>query len=248
MSHRRLLKTIALMILAALFTLAPLRALARAQEDSAAAAQSSSENRPSHGAGLAKDTHEAAGEEEENESLTHSATVQYLARKMGITVHQAHLVAISANFLIIVVLICWFARKSVPGMLRSRTESIQRALEEGRAASQEANRRLADIEARLGKLDTEIASMQAQSEKEAAAEESRIKQAAEEDIRKVVQAAEQEIASAAKQARRELSIHTADLAVALARKQIHVDANSDQALVRTFAANLSSGSGGKDRS
>jgi F-type H+-transporting ATPase subunit b len=247
MTLRELLKTVVLVMLATLFTLTPIRAFAGAQGGSAAAEQST-ENKTSPGAGIAKEARAAASEEEENENLKHSATIQFLARKTGITVHRAHLVAISANFLIIVVLIYWFARKSVPGMLRSRTESIQRALEEGRAASQEANRRLADIEARLGKLDSEIAQMQAQSEKEASAEESRIKQAAEEDIRKVVQAAEQEIASAAKQARRELSVHTADLAVALARKQIHVDANSDQALVRTFAANLSSGSGGKDRS
>ena len=80
--------------------------------------------------------------------------------------------------------------------------------------------------------------MQAAAEKEADAEEARIHQAAEEDIRKVVLAAEQEIAAAAKQIRRELSVHTADLALALARKQINVDSNTDQVLVRNFAAKL----------
>jgi F-type H+-transporting ATPase subunit b len=90
--------------------------------------------------------------------------------------------------------------------------------------------------------------MQAQSEKEAQAEEVRIKQAAEEDIRKVVLAAQQEIEAATKQARRELAAHTADLAVALARKQIHVDAATDQVLVRNFAGKLSPGGGGKGRS
>jgi F-type H+-transporting ATPase subunit b len=67
----------------------------------------------------------------------------------------------------------------------------------------------------------------------------------------VVQAAEQEIAAAAKQARRELSTHTADLAIALARKQINIDSNTDQVLVRTFASHLTSNdsshdNGGKD--
>jgi len=61
-----------------------------------------------------------------------------------------------------------------------------------------------------------------------------------------VLSAEQEIAAAAKQARRELTAHTADLAVALARKQIHVDPATDQTLVRNFAGQLSPGSGGKD--
>jgi F-type H+-transporting ATPase subunit b len=123
-------------------------------------------------------------------------------------------------------------------MLRSRSASIQRALEEARAASQDANRRLADIENRLRRLDVEIGRMQATAEKEAEAEEGRIQKAAEDDIRKVVLAAEQEIATAAKQARRELSTHTASLAIALARQQINVDSNTDQVLVRSFAAKL----------
>src|SRR5207244_1598215 len=98
---------------------------------------------------------------------THSASVQYIARKTGMTVHQVHLAMFVVNFLIIAFLIYWFTRNSVPAALRGRTDAIQRALEEGRSASQDANRRLAEIEARLGKLDSEIASMQAQSEKEA---------------------------------------------------------------------------------
>jgi F0F1-type ATP synthase membrane subunit b/b' len=91
--------------------------------------------------------------------------------------------------------------------------------------------------------------MQATAETEANAEEARIQKAAEEDMRKVVLAAEQEIATAAKQARRELSTHTANLAIALARKQINVDSNTDQVLVRVFASKLASDNdddGGKD--
>jgi F-type H+-transporting ATPase subunit b len=222
------------------------KAFGSIQEHSKESAQASPEdNGP--GAELATETREATGEEEENENLKHSATIRYLARKTGMTVHQAHLLTVGLNFLIVAFLIYWYGRKFVPAALRSRTESIQRALEEARAASQDANRRLAEIEARLSKLDAEIGHMQASAEKEAEGEEARIKQAAEEDIRKVVQAAEQEIAAAAKQARRELMQHTADLAVALARKQIHVDSATDQALVRNFAGKLSSGDGGKDR-
>ncbi len=121
------------------------------------------------------------------------------------------------------------------------------SFEEARAASQDANRRLADIENRLRQLDVEIGRMQATAENEAAAEEVRIQKSAEEDIRKVVLAAEQEIATAAKQARRELTNHTAGLAIALASKQINVDSNTDQVLVRTFASKLTShDNGGKD--
>jgi F-type H+-transporting ATPase subunit b len=247
MSVRGLVRTAALVALLALLGSAPARALAKAQEGAASSAQAPSEEK-GPGAELAKETREAAREEEEHENLKHSAAIRYVARKTGLTVHQAHLTVVVINFLIIVFLIYWFARKSVPAAFRNRTESIQRALEEGRKASEEANRRLAEIEARLSRLDTEIAQMQSQSEREVADEEGRIKQAAEEDIRKVVQAAEQEIAAAVKQVRRELTVHTADLAVALARKQIHVDSATDQVLVRNFGGKLTSGSGGKGRS
>jgi len=149
------------------------------------------------------------------------------------------------NFAIVAVIIIWAARKFLPGIFRSRTASIQQALEEARSASQDANRRLSDIENRLRQLDVEIGRMQVTAESEAAAEEVRIQKIAEEEIRKVALAAEQEIAIAAKQARRELSDHTAGLAIALARKQINVDSNTDQVLVRSFATKLTSNSDGR---
>ncbi len=190
---------------------------------------------------LAKETREAAGEEqEENANLKYSAMVRWLARKVGLSVRHEYLVALSLNFAIVAVIAIWAGRKFLPGMFRNRTAAIQQALQEARAASQDANRRLADIETRLRQLDVEIGRMQASAESEAAAEEVRIQKAAEEDIRKVVLAAEQEIAAAAKQARRELSTHTASLAIALARQQIHVDSQTDQVLVRSFASNLAS--------
>jgi F-type H+-transporting ATPase subunit b len=245
----------------ALFPILPLlpTQLAHAQEQPApqAAQRASTEPAKKEGAQpapepkgiggqLVEEKREATGaDEEEHADLKHSSMVQLLARKTGLSVHEAHLIALWLNFAIVVIVIFWAARKMVPGMLRARNASIQQALEEARTASRDANRRLADIENRLRKLDAEITQMQASAEKEATAEEARIHQAAEEEIRKVVQAAEQEIATAVKQARRELSNHTASLAIALARQQINVDSKTDQVLVRDFAANLSGKNGGK---
>ncbi len=195
---------------------------------------------------LVQETREAEGDEEENAQLKHAAPVRWIAGKIGISVHNAHLLALSLNFAIIVVIVFWAASKFLPGVFRSRNASIQQALQEARAASQDANRRLADIENRLRQLDVEIGRMQATAESEAVAEEGRIQKAAEEDIRKVAIAAEQEIAAAAKQARRELATHTATLAIALARQQIHVDPNTDQVLIRSFASKLSHNDDGKD--
>jgi F0F1-type ATP synthase membrane subunit b/b' len=58
-----------------------------------------------------------------------------------------------------------------------------------------------------------------------------------------VLSAEQEIAAAVKSARRELTAYAAELAVSLAKKQIHVDAATDQALLRNFAQQLSANGG-----
>ncbi len=240
-----------LLALTLLAFLSALPARSYAQEPSAQPSQQTAEpakeaNQPAPeqktiGGDLAHETRESSGEEkEENANLKYSAMVRWLARKVGLSVHHEYLVAISLNFAIIVVIAFWAARKFLPGIFRNRSASIQRALEEARAASQDANRRLADIENRLRQLDVEIGRMQATAEKEAAAEEVRIKKAAEEDMRKVVLDAELEIATAAKQARRELTTYTANLAIALARQQINVDSKTDQVLVRTFASNLAS--------
>jgi F-type H+-transporting ATPase subunit b len=214
------------------------------QQTSADRAKKDNESAPKHKGAvgqLIEEQRESTGEEEEdNVNLTHARPIRWLARKTGLSVHQGHLVALSLNFAFVVAVVFWAARKYLPAMFRDRSQSIQRALEEARAASQDANRRLADIENRLRQLDVEIGQMQATAEKEADAEEARILKAAEEDIRKVVLAAEQEIAAAAKQARRELTTHTAGLAIALARQQINVDSNTDQLLVRTFASKLAS--------
>jgi F-type H+-transporting ATPase subunit b len=188
---------------------------------------------------------QAAGEDD-TAQFRHSSSVQMISKITGLTVDQAYWLAIILNFAIIAGLIAWFSKKNLPGMFRNRTALIQKSLEEARKASDDANRRLSEIESRLGRLGDEISQMKASSEKEAAAEEERIKAAAEEDARRIVQSAEQEISSAAKAARRELTAYAADLAVSLAARQIRVDASTDQRLVRRFAQQLSDDGGNKN--
>ena len=187
-----------------------------------------------------------AADEDDTAQFRHSSSVKMIAKITGLSLDQAYWLAIILNFAIIAGLIAWFSKKNLPGMFRNRTALIQKSLEEARKASDDANRRLSEIDSRLGRLGDEINQMKASSEKEAAAEEARIKAAAEEDARRIVQSAEQEISSAAKAARRELTAYAADLAVSLAARQIRVDAPTDQALVRRFAQQLSD-NGGSDK-
>ena len=193
-------------------------------------------------------THEAreASRQDETTQFKHSASVRMLAKITGLSLDGAYWLAAILNFAIVVGVVAWFSKRNLPAMFRNRTASIQKALEEARKASEDANRRLSEIESRLGRLGEEITEMRAAAEQEAAGEEERIKAAAVEDARRIVASAEQEIAAAAKTARRELTAYAADLAVALATKQIRVDESTDQALVRRFAEQLlSDGAPGK---
>ncbi|MFZ0807674.1 MAG: ATP synthase F0 subunit B [Candidatus Sulfotelmatobacter sp.] len=234
-----------------------LAAIARAQEAAPAPdpRQSEPQVEPAGpGRQLVHESREAAGQEkDEMEEFKQSSSVRLISRITGLDLQKAYWLSVITNFAVILCLIVWAGRKYLPGIFRDRTAAIQRAMQEAQKASEEARRKLADIESRLQRLDVEIGMMRNAAEKEGVAEEARIQAAAEEDAKKIVASAEQEIAAAAKAARRLLTAHAADLAVGLAQKQIHVDAATDQNLVRNFASQLSAASSegisdaGKDR-
>jgi len=181
------------------------------------------------------------GSDDTTSQLKHSASVRFISRLTGLDLDQSYWFAMMVNFAIVVGAIVWAARKNVPAMFRNRTAMIQKAIEEARRASAEANRRMQEIETRLSRLDSELGAMRVAAETEAAAEEQRIQAAAEQDAQRIVATTEQEIAAAVRSARRELKGYAADLAVSLAKKQIHVDATTDQELVHKFAQQLSRG-------
>jgi F-type H+-transporting ATPase subunit b len=195
---------------------------------------------------LAKESREAAGEGDDQSQFKHSGAVRWIAKATGLDLDNAYWLCVVLNFAVIAGVIFWAAKKNLPGAFRNRTAFIQKAMEEARKASADANQRLTAIESRLSKLDVEINGMRAAAEKEALEEEKRIIAATAEDARKIVESAEQEIAAAARSARRELTAYAADLAVSLAKKQIQVDAATDQSLIRNFAQQLS-GNGGDKR-
>jgi F-type H+-transporting ATPase subunit b len=230
----------------ALLAGAPVRSRAQETDQVSQAPAAQQEHRAvKPGETLAEQSRAAAGEDTQ-EHLKKSSSVQFIARLTGLSTRGAFWLGQIINFGVIAIAILWLSKKNLPALFRGRTVSIQAAMEEARRASEEANRRLAEIEARLARLDVEIGDMHASAAKEAALEEERIRQAAEDDLRKIAESAAQEIAAAAKLARRELTAYAADLAVSLAQKQIQVDAGTDQALVRSFAGQLTTNGGRKD--
>ena len=202
-----------------------------------------SSRQPGFARRLTRETREAAGEEKDDKAqFKESPAVRFIARKTGWSPGTAYLLCVLLNFAVIAWILLWVSRKYLPGAFRARTAAIQKAMQEAQKASEQARRRLAEIESRLMKLDVEIGMMRDTAEKEAAAEEARIQAAAQEDARKMLESAQLEIAAALKAARRELTAYAADLAVGLAQKQIHVDAATDQSLVRNFAGQLGASS------
>ena len=218
------------MMLAVLFVAGP---SVRAVAQEPVAAQNGSESAPA-----ANSAEKNKHEEDENDAYRHSPTVKAIGAKLGMDPEHAATAFTMTNLVVLVLLVGWFLVKTLPKTFRDRNAGIQKQLTEARSAAQEANTRLSGVEARLGKLDEQIAAMRVQAEKDAAHDEQRIKISVEEDKKKILAAAEQEIAAATAQARRQIQQYAADLAIDQAAKRLVVSAETDRLLVKDFARRL----------
>jgi F-type H+-transporting ATPase subunit b len=174
----------------------------------------------------------------EADAVRNAPAVKWIARHTGLTNNQAYWLCIGLNFAVIFFAIAGLMRKMLPGYFRGRTSTIQKGIEEARKMSEDARRRLAEVEGRLSRLDADIAAMQREADENAKAEEQRLLAAGEEERKRIVSSAEQEIEMAANTARRELKAYVAELAVQLAEKKIRVSQDTDEALVRAFTAQM----------
>lgn len=177
-------------------------------------------------------------EVDESDAYRHSAVVKFLGSKLGMNPDQAATAFEVTNFAILAVLVGVFLTKTLPKTFLNRTGAIQKHLVEARMATEEATARINSVEARLSKLDAQIAAMRDQAEKDWSAEEERVKAAVEEEKQKIVAATEQEIASATAQARRQIQMFAAELAIDQAAKKLVVTAETDRLLVQSFARRL----------
>lgn len=177
-------------------------------------------------------------EHDENEKYEQSASVKKIGALLGLSTSQAALVFQVTNFGVLALLLAFAAVKLLPKMFRDRNSLIQKNLVDARTATEEASIRLSGVEARLAKLDGEIAVLKTQAEKASAADEQRIKASVEEEKQKILAAAEQEIAAATTQARRQLQNFAAELAIEQAARKLVISAETDRLLVQNFARSL----------
>jgi F-type H+-transporting ATPase subunit b len=157
---------------------------------------------------------------------------------LGLSTEQSATAFELFNFAVLALLVLWVLARTLPKALRNRSGAIQKDLADARSATEEAASRLGGVEARLAKLDEQIAAMRAQSEKDSAADEQRIKAGLEDAKKKILAAADQEIAAATTHARRQLQQYAAELAIDQAAQKLVVTAETDRLLVQSFAARL----------
>ena len=111
--------------------------------------------------------------------------------------------------------------------LRARGEGIKRELQRAREEKEQALAKLAEVEAKIQRMDAEASSIREQAKLEAEAERERIKVATESEMTKLKQQAQREIESAAKAAVQELREFAAQQSVGLAEVSIRRDLRTE---------------------
>lgn len=127
------------------------------------------------------------------------------------------------NLLIFVGLFIYILRRPISEAMRARRESIRRELMRAHEERNAALAKLEEVEARLSRLDEEVASVREQTAREAAEERERIRRSTEDEARKLREQALREIESLGKAARQELREFAAEQSVRLAEEMIHRD-------------------------
>lgn len=220
----------ALLCLLTLFSACPRTVIAQNSEP---AAQPSIES-PAEEAKNPPRTAAGKAEEENNDQYRHAPIVQSLAKLMHVDVETAARTFEIFNVSVVVLGIMIPLIRIMPRLLRKRSQKIQVDMETARKTTQDANRRLTAVEAKLASLDNEIAKFRSEVEEQIAQDEQRGKAALEEERTRIVASAEAEINVAAAQAKRSLRHFAADLAIDQAARQLMLTPETDRALIAQF--------------
>jgi F-type H+-transporting ATPase subunit b len=145
-----------------------------------------------------------------------------------------------ANFAVLAGGLGYLVKKNAGPFFDGRSQQIRKDMVEAQEARRQAEARAADVDRRLASLDTEIAALRGESQKEAQSETERLARHTAAEIAKIQAHSEQEIASAGKAARMELKRFSAALAIQLAEQRIRsrMTPETQEALVRGFARDL----------
>ena len=144
------------------------------------------------------------------------------------------------NLAVVVAILVWVARRPLANFYFSRSESIKEQLAEALKAREEAERKLAEMESRMSRMDEELGVLRTEAEKTAHTEYERLVAAADRDASKLVDRAKQEIDGMTRAAQLELRAYAANLSIKMAEERIRgeiTDADRNR-LVADFIGDL----------
>ncbi len=144
------------------------------------------------------------------------------------------------NLLILFGVIYYFSRQPISRFLESRREGIRKEIKEAHLAREDAEQKLASMEARMHDLEGELEAMRRQAQEEAAREEKRILDQAAAESRKIVATAEREIEGLTRAARESLRDYAVELSMEMAIGKIaaELDSKAQRRVVDRFLVQL----------
>jgi len=145
-----------------------------------------------------------------------------------------------ANFAILAAGLGYLVAKTMPPLFRARTSEIQKGIAEARAVKEDADKRAAQVEAKIRSLGADIEKYRTESKAEMQQEGERIGKETAAQIARLEAQARQEIESAGKTAQRDLKSYAAKLALELAEQRLRarLDGNAEAGLVNGFVRDL----------
>ena len=127
------------------------------------------------------------------------------------------------NLFIFIGFIIYILRRPLSESLVARREAIKRELGRAQAERSAALSKLAEVEARLTRLDVEVEAIRTQAQMEATEEHDRIIRATEVEMKKLREQAQREVEGTGKAALQELRRYAAEQSVQLAEELIRRD-------------------------
>lgn len=149
---------------------------------------------------------------------------------------------VTANFVLLAALLGYVAVKQGGPFFNARAAEIRKGIDEAEKIKADSNAKIASINSKLGRLDSEIASLRESAAAERRAAEQRIKEETELAIERIRAHAESEIETAGKSERVALQRYVAQLALELAETKVRarLTPNTEDALVQAFVNGLGS--------
>jgi len=134
----------------------------------------------------------------------------------------------------------YILRRPISEALGTRRAAIRQELVQAREQKERALAKMAEVDSLLGRLDTDVRTVQEQSRKEADSERQRVAASASREMEKLQQQAEREMDNAAKVARKSLRQFLAQRSIEFARQRVRgqISPEADKRLIEESIGEL----------